>query len=144
MLWARVCFESGKDLAFVSPEEFKLDTKQFTHGPCEGPTVTHKGAAALFPSLLVKALSCNAGTPKPILGENPHICRGGWTECSPHCSSPCWSLYKVLRDLQLQDSLGDAGTEQSQGWVCCFLQVTPLHCGLSLTQFSNMSLFPNP
>lgn len=126
MLWAQVCFESEKDVAFVSPEEFKLDdTKQVTHSPCEGPTVTHKGTAALFPLILVKALACNAGTPKPTLGEKPTPLRGEWTECSPHCSSPCWSLYKVLRDLQLQNSLGDVGTDSAENRFAAFSRLLP-------------------
>lgn len=109
-----------------------------------GPTVTHKGTAALFPSLLFKAVSCNAGPPEPILGEKPtHLQR--WVDWV--LSTLQLSLLLTLpsaEGLAAPGWLGNAGTKQCQGWVCCFLQVIPSHCGLSLTQDSSMSLLPTP
>lgn len=57
--------------------------------------------------------------------KNPPICRGGWTERSPHCSSPCCSPYQVLRDLQLQDGWEMQGLNSTKDGSVAFSRLFP-------------------
>lgn len=56
----------------------------------------------------------------PFWVKNSHICRGGWTKHSPHCSSPSRSPYQVLKDLQLQDSWGMQGLNSAKDGSAAF------------------------
>lgn len=128
MLWAPSCFESKKDFASLSTEQFRLgDTKQLSracshpHGHC---SFSRPWWQALLLASPWSAVSCNV---EPILGEKPKYPQ----------RSVDWALSASLLSLPPSSpaapgELGDAGTEQCRGWVCCFLQGLPSHHGLSL------------